>query len=192
MLSSFSPLSLFGRGPQNSLSATWVRKGLVVAQFAASIILMIATFVFYRLLQFVQENNLGYNAEQVIAISTQGAENVEQINSLLNTYQGLIFVSDLARAQSYPGAGARGRTLSKDGQSEEGISLQTNRATPEILETLGIKLLAGKTLTENISPKIRLSNWLSTKPPWIFWVSRPKKLSAKLLITPLVATVLPS
>ena len=151
MLSSFSPLSLFGRGAQNSLSTVWVRKGLVVAQFTASIILMIATFVFYRQLQFVQENDLGYNAGQVVAISTQGAENVEQINSLMNTYKGMSFVSDVARAQSYPGAGTSGRTLSKDGQSEEGISLQTNRATPEILETLGIKLLAGKTLTENTS-----------------------------------------
>ncbi len=151
MLSSFSPLSLFGRGAQNSLSGAWVRKGLVVAQFAASIILMIATFVFYRQLQYVQENNLGYNAEQVVAISTQGAESVEQINSLLNTYKGMSFVSSVARAQSYPGAGTSGRTISKDGTGAEGIAMATNRATPEVLETLGIKLLAGTTVPERTS-----------------------------------------
>ena len=151
MLSSFSPLSLFGRGAQNSLSAAWVRQGLVIVQFTASIILMIATFVFYRQLQFVQENNLGYNAEQVVAISTQGAESVEQINSLLNTYEGMSFVSSVARAQSYPGTTTSGRTLSKDGSSEEGIALLTNRTTPEILETLGIKLLAGTTVPERKS-----------------------------------------
>ena len=151
MLSSFSPLSLFGRGAQNSLSAVWVRKGLVVVQFAASIILMIATFVFYRQLQFVQENDLGYNADQVIAISTQGAENPEQINSLMANYKALNFVADVARAQTYPGAGASGRYLSKNGMTEEGISIQTNRATPEIIETLGIKLLAGTTIPEKTS-----------------------------------------
>lgn len=147
MLSSFSPLSLFGRGARNSFSATWVRKGLVVAQFTASIILMIATFVFYRQLQFVQQNDLGYNADQVVAVSMQGAENAEQINRLMSSYKALNFVSDVARAQSYPGAGTSGRTLSKDGLTEDGIALQTNHATPEILQTLGIKLLAGKTIT---------------------------------------------
>ncbi len=151
LLSSFSPLSLFGRGAQSSLSGVWVRKGLVVAQFTASIILMIATFVFYRQLQYVQENNLGYQADQVVAISTQGAENTEQINSLLNTYRELSFVEDVARAQSYPGAGTSGRTLSKDGMTEVGIAIQTTSATPEILKTLGIKLLAGTTIAEKTS-----------------------------------------
>ncbi len=153
MLSSFSPLSLFNRGERSSLSTTLIRKGLVVVQFTASIVLMIATFVFYRQLQFVQENDLGYNASQVVAISTQGAENTEQINSLLADYKGLNFVAAAARAQSYPGAGGSGRTLSKDGSSDDGISLQTNHATPEILETLGIKLLAGATISERKSDK---------------------------------------
>ncbi len=151
MLSSFSPLSLFNRGTQNSVSSAWIRKGLVVMQFTASIVLMIATFVFYRQLQFVQENNLGYNANQVVAISTQGAEKVEQINSLLEIYKGLSFVSGAARAQSYPGGSSSGRTLSKDGMSDNGIYIKTNRATPEVLETLGIKLLAGTTVPERKS-----------------------------------------
>jgi putative ABC transport system permease protein len=151
MLSSFSPLSLFNRGEQNSLSTAWVRKGLVVMQFTASIILMIATFVFYRQLQFVQENDLGYEADQIITISTQGAESGEQINSLMNRYKDLSFVSTIARAQSYPGAGTSGRTLSKDGSTAEGTAIQTNRATPEILETLGIQLLAGTTIPEKTS-----------------------------------------
>jgi putative ABC transport system permease protein len=151
MLSSFSPLSLFGRGSRTGFSAIWVRKALVVIQFTASIVLIISTFIFYRQLQFVQEKNLGYSPEQVVSLSTQGAENQDQINSLKDYYQGLNFVSAISRAQTYPGASASGRTLSKDAETEDGLAVQTNHATPEILNTLNIKLLAGKPFPEKIS-----------------------------------------
>ncbi|TDB65917.1 ABC transporter permease [Arundinibacter roseus] len=152
MLSSFSALSLFGRGGRSDLSAARIRKGLVVIQFAASIVLLISTFVFYRQLQYVQEKNLGYSPEQVISISTQGAQKVEQITSLIDYCKGLSFVQEISRAQAYPGIGASGRTLSKAGEnSETGLAIQTSRATPEILKTLNIKLLAGKTFPEKTS-----------------------------------------
>lgn len=151
MLSSFSPLSLFGRGSSSDFSATWIRKGLVIVQFTASIILIISTFVFYRQLQFVQEKNLGYSPDQVISISTQGAENQAQINSLKGYYKTLGFVEDVSEAQTYPGASGSGRILSKDGTSDTGLAIQTNQTSPEILNTLNIKLLAGRLFSKKTS-----------------------------------------
>lgn len=151
MLSSFSPLSLFGRRGSSSITAAMVRKGLVIIQFVASIVLIISAFVFYRQLQFVQQNNLGYSPGQVVSIYTQGAENGKQISSLRDYYKGLSFVSEVSRAQAYPGGGASGRTLSKSRDSESGLAVQSNRTTPEILTTLNIKLLAGKTFAEKTS-----------------------------------------
>jgi putative ABC transport system permease protein len=151
MLSSFSPLSLFGRRDGSAASVSWVRKSLVVLQFTASIILIIGTFVFYRQLQFIQTTNLGYNAEQVVSISVSGADSQKQINSLRDYYESLNFVSSITEAQSYPGIGTSGRTIGQFREDSQGTSIQTNHTTPDVLETLGIKLLAGKIFTEKTS-----------------------------------------
>ncbi len=147
-LSSFSPRqvlkgSFSGLGGNSSL-----RKGLVVVQFSVSIILIISTLILYQQLGFIRAKKLGYQPEQVIAIGTTGAENRVQINSLKSALQGLSLVSGVARSQAYPGEGGSGRTLPPlDGQGD-GKNLTTVRATPEVLDVLGIKLLAGKTLPE--------------------------------------------
>ncbi len=150
-LSSFSPKevlkgSLSGLGGNSSL-----RKSLVVVQFSVSIILIISTLILYQQLGFMRTKKLGFEPEQVIAIGTTGAENKDQINSLKAALEGLPFVISAARSQSYPGQSASGRTLpALDGQGE-GKPLSTVRATPEVLNTLGIKLLAGRTLPEKMA-----------------------------------------
>jgi putative ABC transport system permease protein len=151
MLSSSSPLSLFGCRDGSIASASWVRKGLVVLQFTASIILIIGTFVFYRQLQFIQTTSLGYNADQVVSVSVQGADSQEQISSLRNYYKSLNFVSSITEAQSYPGIGTSGRTIGQFDENSQGTSIQTNHTTPDVLETLGIKLIAGKIFKEKTS-----------------------------------------
>jgi putative ABC transport system permease protein len=123
----------------------------VVLQFTASIILIIGTFVFYRQLQFIQTTSLGYNADQVVSVSVQGADSQEQISSLRNYYKSLNFVSSITEAQSYPGIGTSGRTIGQFDENSQGTSIQTNHTTPDVLETLGIKLIAGKIFKEKTS-----------------------------------------
>ena len=147
-LSSFSPKEVLkgavsGMGGNSSL-----RKALVVVQFSVSVILIISTLILYQQLGFIRSKKLGYQPEQVIAIGTTGAENRAQVISLMNVLQGVASVSGVARSQAYPGVGASGRTLpSLDGQGE-GKNITTVRATPEVIDILGIKLLAGTTLPE--------------------------------------------
>ncbi|MCP9766517.1 ABC transporter permease [Lacihabitans sp. LS3-19] len=151
LISSFSPLSLFGRKENTFISAQTIRKGLVVLQFSASIVLIICTLVFYSQLHFMQNKNLGYDVKQIISVSTEGAESKEQIDGLMNQLKSQNFVKSIARAQAYPGGQASGRTLSKPEAPESNFAIQTNHASPEILETLGMKLLAGTTFPNKVS-----------------------------------------
>ncbi len=41
----------------------WARKGLVVIQFTASVILIVSVLVVYRQIAFIQNKNLGYNRD---------------------------------------------------------------------------------------------------------------------------------
>ena len=46
----------------------WLRSGLVVFQFAISIGLIVATFVVYQQMHFIQNKKLGFEKEQVLLI----------------------------------------------------------------------------------------------------------------------------
>jgi putative ABC transport system permease protein len=67
-LSQFLPAKILKGEDVVSARGVKLRRTLVVAQFAASAILLVSAFTIYRQLQFVTERNPGFNREQVIAI----------------------------------------------------------------------------------------------------------------------------
>ena len=67
-LSSFQPVKVLKseiKGKRKSL----LRSGLVIFQFAVTIILFVGTFIIYNQLKYIQTKNLGFNKEQVVIIN---------------------------------------------------------------------------------------------------------------------------
>lgn len=72
-LSSFNPVKVLkGIKIKNSVSAVFIRKGLVIAQFSASAMLIIATMIIYNQVQHIKERNLGYSTNNLIYMELQG------------------------------------------------------------------------------------------------------------------------
>ena len=67
-LSSFQPVKVL-KSESNSNRKSGLRNGLVIFQFAVTIILFIGTFIIYNQLKYMQTKNLGFNKEQVIVIN---------------------------------------------------------------------------------------------------------------------------
>lgn len=150
-LSSFSPKTVLQKSNASG-GQLFVRKSLVVFQFSVSIILIICSVVFYQQMNFIRNKNLGYQPEQVVAVMTTAVK-PEATQTIKTAYESLNDVVAVARSQSYPGLSASGRSISRPGSNSSGTNFQTVRASHEILNTLGIKLLAGKSLPENKDPK---------------------------------------
>ncbi|AEE51691.1 ABC transporter permease [Haliscomenobacter hydrossis] len=146
MLSSFNPKNLLQTAFRQKSSAGILRRSLVVVQFSASIILMICTALFFQQLNFIQQQNLGYKPEQVVAINMAAAETRDQINAFSNACKALGSVQEVTRAQTFPGESASGRSVSRSQNLKQTLPVQTNHANAEILDVLDIKLLAGKTI----------------------------------------------
>jgi ABC-type antimicrobial peptide transport system permease subunit len=72
-LSSFNPVKVLKGTLKLDSAATIFRKGLVIFQFALSVILITATIVISRQMSYVQSNNLGYDRENLIYIPMNGA-----------------------------------------------------------------------------------------------------------------------
>ena len=68
-LTSFKPVQSL-KGISSIRRGSWLRKALVVGQFCASVILIIATLVLYRQLQYMQNQDLGVKLTQRVVIQS--------------------------------------------------------------------------------------------------------------------------
>jgi ABC-type antimicrobial peptide transport system permease subunit len=146
-LSRFSPKEVLKPSANKGGVASVIRKGLVVVQFSASVVLIIGVIVIHQQLEFIQNKSLGYNPDNVIAISTSGIRGGESGNALVNAYEKLPNVSAVSRSQGYPGIGVSGRSINKP-NTEQTMGIQTNRSERSIADVLQLKLLSGQLLPE--------------------------------------------
>ena len=147
-LSGFSPMSVLqnsnGRGKSNGN----IRKGLVILQFATSVILIVGILVIYQQIRFMQQQKLGFDPENVVAISITGVSGKENAEALEQEFKRLPNVTSVAMAQGFPGIDVSGRSLRRKGDERDGLNIQTNVADAGIVDALGLTLLAGRTLPE--------------------------------------------
>lgn len=71
-LSSFNPIRVLKGALKFDTSTIFLRKGLVVFQFALSILLIIGMIVISNQVDFIQNKNLGYDRENLIYIPLEG------------------------------------------------------------------------------------------------------------------------
>lgn len=147
-LSRFSPKEVLKPTAKKGGMASAIRKGLVVAQFSASVILIIGVIVIHQQLEYIQNKNLGYNPENVVAISTSAIRGGQANRALVNAFEKLPNVSKVVRSQGYPGMGVSGRSISKP-NTDESMGISTNASEHEVADVLQLKLLAGQLLPKN-------------------------------------------
>jgi len=74
-LSSFNPVKVLKGTMKLGVSSIWFRKGLVVFQFVLSGILIIATIIVSKQVNYIQKKNLGYDRENLVYVPIEGELN---------------------------------------------------------------------------------------------------------------------
>ena len=74
VLSDFKPISVLKGKFQNSKKGIALRKGLVVTQFAASLILIASTFTIYQQVNYMQGKDIGISVDQVVNVTVPEAD----------------------------------------------------------------------------------------------------------------------
>lgn len=87
-LSSFNPAVVLKGKLNSSLGELWARKGLVIFQFALSVIFIVAVLVVFRQIQYLQNKNLGYDRENLMYFPMQGKSETS-LDALLTELRGL-------------------------------------------------------------------------------------------------------
>lgn len=144
-LSTFNPVAVLKGELKSSIGELWARRGLVVFQFALSIVLIISVFVIYKQVEFVQEKNLGYNKDNVISFHIDG-----RVESHLQTFihevsqiEGVKAVSSIAH--NFMGQMTNTSGLDWDDKDpDESILFEQVRVNYDMIETMGIKVKEGR------------------------------------------------
>ena len=147
-LSSFKPVSVLkGLKIKDSL-ASYIRKGLVVLQFSASIALIICTIIVYQQIQHVKSRHLGFNKDNLVEIALQGqmAPSFNPIKQDLLNSGNIDNVALADHSIIYGGNNTDGLTW--DGKRQGSKVLISQRyVTPEFMATSGLTVLEGRNLT---------------------------------------------
>ena len=152
VLSNFKPVTVLKGNYGKSKSGNFLRKSLVVFQFALSIALIALTIVVQKQLHFIHHKNLGYDREQVMIFDMNDNRMVGSIQTLRDELAKNSVFSSVATSSNIPGR-TFGRTrVRPEGASDEDIWIWSTFAiSPETIPTLGMKMAMGRNFDRNMS-----------------------------------------
>jgi putative ABC transport system permease protein len=158
-LSAFRPIAVLKGTIKTSWAELWARKGLVVFQFTLSILFIAGVLIIYRQVSYIQSRDLGYNRNRVIDFNIPGS-----IDSAYMVHAAS-FVNELNNIPGVVNAGSHYHNLTGDHGAIGGVNwpgkdpaLHIDFANIEIgknfLQTIGIKLKAGRYFSQNMDHEI--------------------------------------
>lgn len=147
-LSGFRP-SLVLKGRINaSTGEVWARRGLVIFQFALSIVLIVSVIVVYKQISFIQTTNLGFDKDNVIIFPKEGkvVENMDLFLAKVKELPGVVNCS--ASAHKFTESGGYTTGVGWDGK-DPSVEVRFANATIyyDLLETLGIEVTQGRSFS---------------------------------------------
>jgi putative ABC transport system permease protein len=155
ILSGFQPIKVLkNRMLAGSGGASWLRHGLVVIQFALSVLLIVSTIIVYRQTKYLNNRDLGFDKEQVVYFQVR--DSLETNPKMLETFKSELRTSPniLAVTSGYglPGDQYAGDGITlptKEGEEEHSCTLFVGDY--DYIKTLGLRLIAGRDFSRNMS-----------------------------------------
>jgi len=145
VLSSFLPvIALRGQGSQQLNSKSYLRKGLIVFQFAVSLIFIIGTMMMGRQIHYMINTDLGFKKDAIVTISLPGGTE-NQHAALAREISRITGVSRVSISSNSPGArGHNGTVLENRGATYVRIDAGYDFVDTGFMSLYGLTLIAGR------------------------------------------------
>ena len=147
-LSGFNPSTVLKGQLHRSIGELWARRGLVIFQFAITIVLITSVLVVYKQMDMLQSKDLGYNKDQVLIFPREGKlESISATTTFLaevKNIPGVINGSSTDHDMTGHNSGTSG--IYWEGKDPNDRSEFENLPVNyDLMETLGIELREGRT-----------------------------------------------
>jgi putative ABC transport system permease protein len=151
VLSSFRPVLVLKGKFSTSKKGIFLRKGLVIGQFAVTVALIIGSFVIYKQIKFMNEQELGMNISQMLVVkppmlSDFDSSFIVKENSFKEEIKQISHVKGVTTSNKIAGD-ELGRSFDvhrTDDNSGNHFTVRNTGADYDFLSVYGIKLLAGR------------------------------------------------
>ncbi|MGB3617561.1 MAG: ABC transporter permease [Catalinimonas sp.] len=148
VLSAFDPVrTLKGSGTTDrTAGGKGLRRALVVVQFAASVVLLVSTWVVYDQLNYFRGKDLGYDQERLIYLELTDQSLRDNYPALRQQLLNLSGVAQVASSGTKPGNGIGKNLLSVESETEGRVDRGINlyQADYDYMQTVGVPLAQGR------------------------------------------------
>jgi putative ABC transport system permease protein len=152
-ISAFQPVNVLKGHLKSGVKTGWLRSGLVVFQFTASIILIIGTFVVFDQLHYIQNKKLGYDKDQVIILNNTYllGDQTETFKNRMLTYPQIVNAS-ISDYLPVPSNNNNSSVLPEgERDSKKATSMQNWIVDYDYIKTLGMTIVAGRDFSREYS-----------------------------------------
>ena len=149
LLSSFKPIESLRGKLRRGNSGAFFRKGLVVFQFGISVLLIICVIIIMSQMNYIRNTDLGFNKEQSLIVRFDNlaiSRNKEQFKDQL---QNIPAVQTVSLMSGEPGGFHDGYSFETEAKPGEKILFSTQFTDFDFVKTLGVKIIAGRDLSES-------------------------------------------
>ncbi|MEM6700444.1 MAG: FtsX-like permease family protein, partial [Bacteroidota bacterium] len=149
-LSGFKPITVLKGKLDAKMGEQWIRKGLVVFQFALSVIFIVSMLIIQQQMNFIQNKHLGYERDNVLTFQRPAHEGDPQIFlAELRKIAGVEAVSNMYsnitdRFDNQSGYSWRGE------ETDKKILFEAPRIGYNVIETLGMEISAGRSFSSRM------------------------------------------
>jgi len=137
--------TLWAKFIKTSGSAVFIRKGLVITQFTASVILIICTVIIYQQVQHIKNRDIGYTMDKLVYMDLQGdmKKNFGILkNKLIATGYVENATTSLHDALHVYSSGSGMTWQGKDPNML--VPIHSNAVSPDYISTMQMQLLSGR------------------------------------------------
>lgn len=159
VLSSFRPVEVLKGQFKGKSEGVFLRRALVVLQFATSVALIIGTLIVYEQMSFMQNQDLGYNTEQIMIVerpATRDTSDVQAQNDYMSFKNGLedqSMITGVAGSGMLPGKKLRFKTQMRmlDQDPAQATSFAISTMDYDLFEILEMEMLAGRNFSQEFT-----------------------------------------
>lgn len=149
MLSSYQPVKVLKGNFGTSVKGLWLRRSLVVMQFAVSTAMIIGTVIIYQQLRLLRDKDKGFDMEQVVTFNLNSSAEAERFEALEQELDKIPGVLGVATSGSMPGQTYGRNGINPEGFPEEDVWIVSVTSQDEnFVPLMGMEMAEGRNFSE--------------------------------------------
>ncbi len=149
LLSNFRPVNVLKGELSSGTRGKRLRNTLVITQFSIAIAFISSLLVMNKQIRFMQNNDPGFNASQVLRINGERVpmdffQSLDENAYLMNSIRNLPEVTEASTTHFYPGRPSHSIQSATFGAANDTLSVSTNYVGLDYFRTLGIRIAEGR------------------------------------------------